>query len=396
MLPFIATALGRSLALAFEAAEQTVDQAPVISTTAALAGHQGTIVRRRARQAFNNDGTIYNALSDLRDGLRGPMVLHSTDRETMVRIERWSRKVGWFLQFGTLAQVWARVAGEATNTGEVYVERVQVRPTDVTDNGLRLQVWGLDKVDRSKGVDGHEFSDQGVYAGTWFRGPATESNRNATSFVSSFVGDENLIAIRICYEAASVLGYPLPAPALKSARILDSLVLAEMDQAQRDATIHAFGLIPQPTIFGVGESPLTGGSSQFTDVDGNKIDEVTPGQLMLARGMSDVKTVQRRPGVIDYSNAQARVAAGVRSTSERIGGSLGNASFSALRGASDQHRRVVQNLDKDAGLDAARAELAEWYVESELLAGFVVDVTTLSWLETEREVVNERGKQAMA
>lgn len=359
-----------------------------MSTTTALAGHQGEIVRRRVRQAKNNDGTVNNALSDLRDGIRGPMVLHSSDRETMARIKRWSRRVGWGLQFGTIAQVWGRVADEIASNGEVYVERVQVNPREPTDNGLRLQVWNLDSVDDSRGIDGHELDEQGVYAGTWFRGDATESSRGRRSLDRRFISDDDLIPIRICYEASAIVGYPLAAPALKAARILDSLALAEMGQAQLDASVHAIGLIEQPALFG-SQDTISGQSGTFTDVDGNVVDEITPNSLLLARGIRDVKTVARDSRVIDYENAAARVAAGLRSTTERTGGTMRNASFSALRGAADQRRRVVMSLDRDAGLDYARQELTQWYVEAELLAGFVVDESTLSWLAEARETVNE-------
>lgn len=388
MLPFVATPLGRAAALAFEAAEQEVDVAPVMSTGAALAGYQGEVVRRRVRQAANNDGVVANALGDLRDGVRGPMVLHSTDPDTMARIRRWSRRAGYGLQFGTLAQVWARVAHELVTNGEVYVQRVEITPSDRAENGLRLQVWPIDSVDRSRGIEGHQLSDQGEYAGTYFRyGTPVESNRPLTLDRSTiFVPDRDLIAVRLIYEASSAWGYVLAAPALKAARISDSLALAEMKQAQLHANLTAIGLTETPTIYGPRIKP---GIAQFTDAEGNTIDEVDPGTLVIGHGISKVQTLERESRVIDYNHAQARVAAGLRSTTERIGGSMGKASFSALRGATDQRRRVIANLRRDSGMIEALAELQDWYVESEALAGFTVDVATLSWLGDERETAND-------
>jgi len=387
VIPFTSTPYGRSLALVFEAAEQNIDHAPTTSTTAALAGYQGDVLRRRVQQAVNNDGMVSAGVADLRDGLRGPMALHSSDKITRERLERWSRAVGWGMQFGTLAQVWARVAHEVITSGEVYVERIQVQTANARDNGLRLRVWGIGSVARDKGVDGHAFDEQGVYAGTYFRGEAAESSRATETGKVTFVADANVSPIRVCYEASAAWGYPLPAPALKGARMLDSLALAELGQAQLDASTQAIGLIEQPALFG--QSALTGAASTLTDVDGNVIDEIIPNTFMVARGFKDIKTLTRDTRVIDYGNSQARVAAGMRSTVERIGGAMGSASFSALRGASDQRRRIVSNLDKDSGLDFARAELVDWYVEAELLAGFVVDKATLSWLEVERETAND-------
>lgn len=359
-------------AIAFHGASAARSAPPVLSTGEASLREADTL-RRRSADAYRNDPLLKNSVDILRRALLANPYPVLGDQDATAAFRTWGAECGHAHSYASFAAIQRMVAHHLVQDGECFVQRVWTR-SDHSSNGLLLAVWPKRLVDRSRGHNwtGHEYAD-GAWAGTWFQSASVEPGNQ--HYAPVFVPRTDLIWVRYVFEGDQVEGVPRLHASLESAFQLEKWAHTALVREQVAACLSAV-VIPNDSIFGTKFNAGT----KITDQDGNEYSDLQPGSIVIAHNAKDVRTISpnNTGGGFNVENHTARVAAGAGLAAELVSGSMGSASFSALRHALLVLREVAMDLAID--FDVFRERCALWWREAEALHGRDWSHAKTEWL----------------
>lgn len=374
------------MVLAYEAAAQNKSVAPVQSTGVALAGYEGDVIRRRANQADRNSPDIHNGLESWKHEIRGPMRALPDSDGALAAFDAWEATCGYRHQKQALGQQVGIAVKECLASGRSWVQRVQIRPSAYTTNGLMILVRSALDIDRSRGECGLEYDQGASLAGVWFRQPTLARGFFDVYQEPVFVDIRDLAELRLGESLDGDDGEPLPHASLVPSKIADELAVADLRHKQVAANITAIAYTDRPSVSGA--SGFLNAGPTVTGANGESLAQLAPNSIMLARGVDGVHSPRLDNQAVDYRTHRARIASGMLHTLQTIGGDTSEASMSSLlHSTMMMHRRGI-DLGLDMGFPTMLRTILRWFLEAELLAGRNWMGEKWNWLERAPVMIN--------
>lgn len=351
-----------------------------------MRGREGTVVQRRAADAWRNSALLHNVITRLRRGILGNPWPITRDDAARDAFYAWARSCGYRIQFGSLAQQLGRLSHSLAECGESYLQRIQTNGAG-SSNGLLIQVWpghlrdkGMNQFGAGTDItDGIEFSD-GVPSAVWFRSQSADPSRG---FISSRIPFTDLICLRYSPDPQMTGGVPYVHASIEADAQLSDLTATDLVK-QRIQACLAGVVMARP---GISARHLELGP-RITDAEGNEINEILPGTFAIVHNAEDIRFSDPSQGGLQTEEYKAQVAAGTNMPLELIGGRLGSASYSAARYASITERETITELRTHAGIEEGLDTLIEWWKQAELLSGRDFTSVEFNWLAAPMGVVD--------
>lgn len=283
--------------------------------------------------------------------------------------------------WAALQTLWVRAWLES---GGVFIRK---RPRNLADGyavPLQLQTLEVDycdlwrnQVDDDGGYTtmGVQFDKVGRRSGYWlYRQHPGESLpvMNVATYSPVFVDASRLAYLTNPDRPGQVHGVPWLTPVMRALWDLHAYDAAERVRKRTEASFSAFVIPGDESYSDTGEQE--GAGTSVENQDGQILDRMEPGQIGILRGGKDIKFSQptNNSQYESYVRTQHRtIAAGMRTTYERLGTDLSQVNYSSYRAGDLEFRRIVMALQRQVVIPLVCQQVWSWFCE----AAAVIDPT---------------------
>ncbi|XWN29948.1 MAG: phage portal protein [Devosia sp.] len=204
---------------------------------------------------------------------------------------------------------------------------------------------------------------QGYYL---FRDHPTDAgaSRLKEATQSTFFGRDDVVHLFRALRPNQLIGVPIFAPILMTARDLADLLDATIIQSKTAACFGAFVLTQDD-----GVDPLAG---QTAAENGQQITRMEPGMVARLRHGEDVKFASPPDSKVfepAYTAGLYAMAAGAGVTHDQLTGDLRGANYSSLRAGKIEFRRLIEQLQWLTIIPKMHARIARRWAETAVMAG---------------------------
>jgi hypothetical protein len=361
--------------LAFMAAG-AAKSTPSHLSTAEAERQDAEMLRRRSEHAGRNHGIIHNSYRLRRQATMSNPVAQCATAGLQKRFDRWANgNVGFEEAHGTLAAIMIRVAHALAEVGGGWLHAIQ---TNADDNGLRLQIWPerlREKTDIDGRKDGIRYRN-GDIVSVLFRSQSPAASEQVHTQVA--IPGRDLFWFRYALHAGQGAGISPSAPAFLNAHQLQEYTAVTVSGA---AVRNAIPVILQRKVANSwGDQGLVKGKP-FTDLDGRVIKSIKPGTIGVT-GDGTEAIVPPGATQLDLSqHIERSISAGVGIPWELVGGSLGEASMSALLAAFLIAETDGIEVQEISGWFSMLSWIAKKWAQAEILAGRRANPDRVKWLQ---------------